>query len=86
VGKVLSQATDVMTRKLITFFGQKNGQAPMPYCWLVFGSQAREDPTMGSDQYNALPLAEEPNEEQAASFRPVAYQIDEGLQYRNRVN
>ena len=72
VGKVLSQATDVMTRKLITFFGQKNGQAPMPYCWLVFGSQAREDQTMGSDQDNALLLAEEPNEEQAAYFEKMA--------------
>jgi CBS domain-containing protein len=79
VGKVLSQATDVMTRKLITFFGQKNGQAPMPYCWLVFGSQAREDQTMGSDQDNALLLAEEPNEEQAAYFEKMAKYVCLGL-------
>jgi CBS domain-containing protein len=79
VGKVLSQATDVMTRKLITFFGQKNGQAPMPYCWLVYGSQAREDQTMGSDQDNALLLAEEPNEEQAVYFEKMAKYVCLGL-------
>jgi len=79
VGKVLSQATDVMTRKLITFFGQQNGQAPMSYCWLVYGSQAREDQTMGSDQDNALLLAEEPNEEQAVYFEKMAKYVCLGL-------
>jgi CBS domain-containing protein len=79
VGKVLSQATDVMTRKLITFFQQQNGQAPMPYCWLVYGSQAREDQTMGSDQDNSLLLAEEPNEEQAAYFEKMAQYVCLGL-------
>ena len=79
VGKVLSQATDVMTRKLITFFQQQNGQAPMPYCWIVYGSQAREDQTMGSDQDNSLVLAEEPNEEQAVYFEKMAQYVCLGL-------
>jgi CBS domain-containing protein len=79
VGKVLSQATDVMTRKLITFFQQQHGQAPIPYCWLVYGSQAREDQTMGSDQDNALLLAEEPNAEQATYFKEMAEYVCSGL-------
>jgi CBS domain-containing protein len=79
VGKVLSQATDVMTRKLITFFQQQNGEAPMPYSWLVYGSQAREDQTMGSDQDNALLLAYEPNKEQAAYFEKMAKYVCLGL-------
>jgi CBS domain-containing protein len=79
VGKVLSQATDVMTRKLITFFQQQNGEAPMPYSWLVYGSQAREDQTMGSDQDNALLLADEPNEEQAAYFEKMTKYVCLGL-------
>ncbi|MFQ3249137.1 MAG: CBS domain-containing protein [Glaciecola sp.] len=79
VGKVLSQATDVMTRKLITFFQQQHGQAPIPYCWLVYGSQAREDQTMGSDQDNALLLAEEPNDEQASYFKEMAEYVCSGL-------
>ncbi|MDT0583181.1 DUF294 nucleotidyltransferase-like domain-containing protein [Brumicola blandensis] len=79
VGKVLSQATDVMTRKLITFFQQQHGQAPMPYCWLVYGSQAREDQTMGSDQDNALLLAREPNSEEAEYFEKMAEYVCLGL-------
>ena len=79
VGKVLSQATDVMTRRLITFFQQQHGEAPMPYCWLVYGSQAREDQTMGSDQDNALLLAYKPNEEQAEYFEKLASYVCLGL-------
>ncbi len=79
VGKVLSQATDVMTRKLITFFQQQHGEAPMSYCWLVYGSQAREDQTMGSDQDNSLLLSQEPDEEQAAYFEMMAAYVCLGL-------
>lgn len=49
-GKVLSQATDIMTRQLIAFYIEQHGQPPLGYCWVVYGSQAREDQTMGSDQ------------------------------------
>nr|WP_136250407.1 DUF294 nucleotidyltransferase-like domain-containing protein [Ningiella ruwaisensis] len=71
-GKVLSQATDIMTRKLITFFQQAHGQAPMNYCWLVYGSQAREDQTMGSDQDNALLLEREPSQQEGEYFEKLA--------------
>ncbi|MDT0596211.1 DUF294 nucleotidyltransferase-like domain-containing protein [Glaciecola petra] len=78
-GKVLAQATDIMTRKLIKFFQQENGKAPMYFCWLVFGSQAREDQTMGSDQDNALLLAREPTAEQAEYFEALADYVCKGL-------
>lgn len=78
-GKILSQATDIMTRKLIDFFQQKNGPAPFDYCWLVYGSQAREDQTMGSDQDNGLLLAQEPNEQQAQYFAEMSDYVCKGL-------
>ncbi|MDN4502309.1 DUF294 nucleotidyltransferase-like domain-containing protein [Alteromonadaceae bacterium BrNp21-10] len=78
-GKVLSQATDIMTRKLISFFQQQQGAAPFDYCWLVYGSQAREDQTMGSDQDNALLLAQKPNEQQADYFKQMAEYVCRGL-------
>jgi CBS domain-containing protein len=78
-GKVMAQATDIMTRKLISFFQQEHGQAPMAFCWLVYGSQAREDQTMGSDQDNALLLADEPNAEQAEYFEALASFVCIGL-------
>ncbi|WP_026376756.1 DUF294 nucleotidyltransferase-like domain-containing protein [Aestuariibacter salexigens] len=78
-GKVLSQATDIMTRRLITFFQQQHGSAPMSYCWIVYGSQAREDQTMGSDQDNALLLADKPDEQQAEYFRQMSEYVCQGL-------
>lgn len=78
-GKILSQATDIMTRKLIGFFQQEHGKAPMMFAWLVYGSQAREDQTMGSDQDNGLLLASEPNQQQAKYFADMADYVCNGL-------
>ena len=78
-GKILSQATDIMTRKLIGFFQQANGKAPMMFAWLVYGSQAREDQTMGSDQDDGLLLAERPSEAQAEYFAKMADYVCNGL-------
>ena len=78
-GKVLSQATDIMTRKLIAFYQQQHGHAPMAYCWIVYGSQAREDQTMGSDQDNALLLAHRPNAQEAKYFAGMAEYVCQGL-------
>ena len=78
-GKILSQATDIMTRKLIGFFQQANGKAPMMFAWLVYGSQAREDQTMGSDQDNGLLLTERPSKAQAEYFAKMADYVCNGL-------
>lgn len=78
-GKVLSQATDIMTRKLITFFQQHHGETPMDYCWVAYGSQAREDQTMGSDQDNGLLLATEPDETASQYFADLAEYVCRGL-------
>ena len=78
-GKILSQATDIMTRKLIGFFQQANGKAPIMFAWLVYGSQAREDQTMGSDQDNGLLLAERPSKTQAEYFAKMADYVCNGL-------
>ncbi|WP_158771382.1 DUF294 nucleotidyltransferase-like domain-containing protein [Paraglaciecola sp. L1A13] len=78
-GKVLSQATDIMTRRLISFFQQQHGEAPLEYCWLVYGSQAREDQTMGSDQDNGLLLSHEPTPEQGKYFADMAEYVCRGL-------
>lgn len=78
-GKILSQATDIMTRKLLSFYQQKNGPAPFDYCWLVYGSQAREDQTMGSDQDNGLLLAKIPNDQESQYFAEMSDYVCKGL-------
>ena len=78
-GKVLSQATDIMTRKLIHFFQREHGAEPMKYSWVVYGSQAREDQTMGSDQDNGLLMERTPNESEARYFAEMAEYVCNGL-------
>ncbi|GAC15772.1 putative nucleotidyltransferase substrate binding domain-containing protein [Aliiglaciecola lipolytica] len=78
-GKVLSQATDIMTRKLLTFYQQLHGNPPFDFCWLVYGSQAREDQNMGSDQDNGLLLAQRPNQQQDEYFASMSKYVCEGL-------
>lgn len=78
-GKVLAQATDIMTRKLIGFYQQNHGDAPMAYAWIVYGSQAREDQTMGSDQDNGLLLEREPSEEEGEYFKGLSEYVCGGL-------
>lgn len=78
-GKVLSQATDIITRRLIAFFEEQHGLSSMEYCWVVYGSQARDDQTMGSDQDNSLLLNDEPNLTQAEYFEKLADYVCQGL-------
>lgn len=78
-GKVLSQATDIMTRKLIEFFIAKHGEPPIEYCWLVYGSQARGDQHLGSDQDNGLLLRSTPSESDTQYFAEFSEYVCGGL-------
>lgn len=78
-GKVLSQATDIMTRRLLAFYEADHGPAPMHWCWLAYGSQAREDQTMGSDQDNSLLLARQPDAAASRYFAGMSHYVCQGL-------
>ncbi|BDX05135.1 DUF294 nucleotidyltransferase-like domain-containing protein [Planctobacterium marinum] len=79
VGQWLARATDVMTRRLIQFYVRSHGPAPMAYCWLVYGSQARKDQLLTSDQDNGLLLADSPDVEQAVWFKGMGEYVCNGL-------
>jgi CBS domain-containing protein len=42
---------------------------PVPYCWLVFGSEARREQTLRTDQDNGLVYADPPSERAEAAAR-----------------
>ncbi len=79
VGQWLSRATDVMTRRLIGFYQEKQGMPPMQFAWLVYGSQARQDQLLTSDQDNALLLERKPNPQEAEYFKNMADYVCGGL-------
>ena len=58
LGQVLSAILDAITIRLLQLAEGQFGKAPVDYCWFVMGSLARREPTISSDQDNALILGE----------------------------
>lgn len=79
VGRVAGMITDACTRRLLKLAEAELGPAPMPWAWLAFGSQARLEQGLISDQDNGLLLAEPPDAEAAEYFRRIADFVCDGL-------
>ncbi|MBQ4813625.1 CBS domain-containing protein [Pseudoalteromonas luteoviolacea] len=54
VGTLLSGLTDALMSRLTELFAKQYGKAPCSFSWICFGSQAREEQTLDSDQDNGL--------------------------------
>jgi len=79
IGRVITSVTDAITQQLIYIAKQVFGPEPCAYAWVVFGSQARQDQMLGSDQDNGLILEECADEAARAYFQKFAHFINEGL-------
>lgn len=56
IGKIITSFSDGITKCLIKLAERKYGEPPCDYAWLAFGSQARQEQVLGSDQDNGLLL------------------------------
>ncbi len=79
VGKIITTLTDSITRRLLFLSEQKFGAPPCDYAWLAFGSQARQEQALGSDQDNGLLLPDGVSAEDANYFKDFAAFVNEGL-------
>lgn len=79
IGRILTLVTDALTKRLIFIAEQQLGQAPMKYCWLAFGSQARQDQAAGADQDNALLLEKDTDTDSEYYFNQLAKLVCDGL-------
>ncbi len=79
IGRILTSVTDALTRRLITIIQNEIGEAPIPFCWLAFGSQARQDQVAGADQDNALLLEFDPDPETHMYFQTLSQAVCTGL-------
>lgn len=79
VGRIASLITDTVTQRLLALAEAAMGPAPMAWCWVAFGSQARMEQGLISDQDNGLILAQAPNEAQAQYFKDMATFVCDGL-------
>ncbi|MBK1716440.1 putative nucleotidyltransferase substrate binding domain-containing protein [Thiocystis violacea] len=79
VGQAISAITDAITLRLIDLAEADLGAPPVPYAWILGGSQARREQSSHSDQDNALLIADQAKPEDDAYFAALARFVNEGL-------
>ena len=79
VPKVLTTLSDAVTRRLLDLAEQRLGPAPVPYAWLAFGSQARGEQSLRTDQDNGLVYADGAPAAVEPYFRELATLVCDGL-------
>lgn len=79
ISQVITTITDALTKRLLKLAELELGEAPCDFCWIVFGSQARMDQSINSDQDNALILAAEPSGPVDDYFAKLAHFVCQGL-------
>ncbi len=58
ITRVVAEINDRVLCKIIQFAQARLGPAPVPYCWVVLGSEGRREQTFKTDQDNALIYAD----------------------------
>jgi CBS domain-containing protein len=79
VGQAVSAITDAITLRLLELGEAELGAPPVPYAWMVGGSQARREQSSHSDQDNALLIADHMKPEDDAYFAALAGFVNDGL-------
>lgn len=79
VSQILTAISDAITVRLIQLAEEKLGPAPVPWCWLGFGSQARGEQLLGADQDNGIVISNEAEPGHLAWFEELANLVCDGL-------
>ena len=79
VPQVLTTLNDAITRRLIGLAERQLGAAPARYAWLAFGSQARGEQSLWTDQDNGLVYADDAPAGSDEWFAELARIVCDGL-------
>ncbi len=79
VTRIITLLNDAATSRLLELAFERYGRPPVDYAWLAFGSTARSELTLASDQDNGLAYADTDDPTADEYFRRVAEQVNEGL-------
>jgi CBS domain-containing protein len=77
--RVLTVLHDTMTARLLDLAFARRGAPPVDYAWLVFGSAARNELTLASDQDNGLAYADTDDPAVGEYFGLVGQDVNSGL-------
>lgn len=58
ITRVVAEINDRLVAKILEFAEAELGPPPLPYCWVVLGSEGRREQTFKTDQDNALIYAD----------------------------
>ncbi len=79
VSRILTAISDAVTVRLIQLAENELGPAPVPWCWVGFGSQARGEQLLGADQDNGIIISNEHQAIHAQWFTTLAKRVSDGL-------
>jgi CBS domain-containing protein len=83
ITRIISEINDRLVRKILDIAEDRFGEPPVPYCWIVFGSEGRKEQTFKTDQDNALiyhdPADAEMEDAAREYFRDFTLFVREGL-------
>ena len=80
VTRVLTVLHDSLTARFIQLAIEQLGEPPVPFAWLAFGSAARAELTLASDQDNGLAYEDSDDPAVADYFRRLALAVNTGLE------
>jgi CBS domain-containing protein len=80
VTRVLTVLHDSLAARFIELAQERLGEAPVAFAWLAFGSAARAELTMASDQDNGLAYDDTDDPRVAEYFRDLARAVNAGLE------
>jgi CBS domain-containing protein len=79
IHRLITAVSDAATRRLLELAEADLGAPPVPYEWLVLGSQARQEHGLGSDQDHVLLLDDAAGPEADPWFAALAERVTSGL-------
>ncbi|PKO90490.1 MAG: cyclic nucleotide-binding protein [Betaproteobacteria bacterium HGW-Betaproteobacteria-12] len=80
LGRIVSGLADTIAGRLLGLAEEHLGPPPVPYAWIAYGSQGRQEQTLHSDQDNALILDDDYDAEQHGEyFAGLAREVCDGL-------
>ena len=83
ITRVVAELNDRVMTKILELGEEKLGPPPVPYCWVVLGSEGRREQTFKTDQDNALIYADPEEADRARAseyFEKLAVYAQEALE------
>ena len=78
--RVLTVLNDAMIARMLELSIAARGEPPVPFAWLAFGSSARSELTLASDQDNGLAYADSDDPAVDQYFKAIADDVNQGLE------